>query len=87
MVGAAARLQRHLRRRQLGEERLHLGPPHVAAQDGLLVLIDAMQGEHGLGRVEANALKVHVDGPSGSDVDNQTLARDAAGPSTPTWID
>jgi len=45
-----------------------------------------MQGEHGLGRVEANALKVHADGPSGSDIDDQTLARDAAGPSTPTWM-
>lgn len=44
----------------------------------LLVLIDAMQREDGLGRVEANALKVHEDGPSGSDVDNQTLAHDAA---------
>jgi len=59
---------------------------HVAAQDSLLVLIDAMQREDGLGRVEANALKVHEDGPSGSDVDNQTLAQDAAGPSTPTLM-
>ena len=39
-----------------------------------------------LGRVEANALKVHEDGPSGLDVDNQTLAQDAAGPSTPTMM-
>jgi len=66
MVRAAACLQCHMRRRQLGEERLHLGPPHVAAQDGPLVLAHAMQGEHGLGRVEANALEVHADGPSGS---------------------
>src|SRR3954467_12042418 len=43
-----------------------------------------MQGEHSLGRVEAKSLKLHVDGPLGSDVDNQTLAQDAAGPSTPT---
>lgn len=84
MVRAAARLQCQVRRRQLGEERLHLGTPHVAAQDDLLVVIDAMQREDSLGRVEANALKVHLDGPSGSDVDNQTLAQDAAGPSTPT---
>jgi hypothetical protein len=48
--------------------------------------IDAMQGEHSFGRVEANALKVYADGPSGSDVDNQTLAHDAAGPSTSTRI-
>jgi len=36
-------------------------PAHVAAQDGFLVLAYAMQGEHGLGRVEANALELHVD--------------------------
>ncbi len=71
---------------RLGEERLHLRPPHIAAKDGLLVVVDAMQGEHGLGRVEADALKIHADGPSGLDVDSQTLARDAAGPSTPTRV-
>jgi len=49
-------------------------------------VVHAMQGEDGLGRVEANALKVHEDGPSGSGVDNQTLAQDAAGPSTPTMM-
>ena len=31
--------------------------------DGFLVLVDPMQGEHGLGRVEANAFKVYADGP------------------------
>ena len=86
VVRAAARLQYHVRRRQLGKERLHLRPSHVAAQDSFLVVIAAMQREDSLGRVEANALKVHADGPSGSDVDNQTLARDAAGPSTPTMM-
>jgi hypothetical protein len=40
--------------------------------------------ENGLGRVEANALKLHADGPSGLSVDNQTLAQKAVGPSTPT---
>ena len=50
-------------------------PPHVRF---------AMQRGHSFGRVEANALKVYADSPSGSDVDNQTLAQDAAGPSTPT---
>ncbi len=64
--------------------RLHLGPPHGAAQDGFLVVVHAMQREHSLGRAKANALKVHADGPSGSDGDNQTLAQDAVGPSTPT---
>jgi len=85
-VRAAARLQGHERRRQLGEEGFHFGPPHVAAQDHLLVMVNAMQREDSLGCVEANALKVHADGPSGSDIDNQTLAQDAAGPSTPTMM-
>jgi hypothetical protein len=84
MVRAAARLQCHKRRRQFGEERLQLSPFDVAAQNDLLVVVHAMQRKNSLGRVEANALKVHEDGPSGSDVDNQTLAQDALGPSTPT---
>ena len=78
--------QRYERRWQLSKERLHLGSLQITPQDGSLVLVDAMQSEHGLGRVEANALKVHVDGPSGSEFNDQTLARDAAGPSTPTLI-
>ena len=67
MVRAAARLQSHMRRRQLGEERLHLGPLHVAAQDGLLRRGPRHASVNtALDVSEANALKVHADGPSGS---------------------
>jgi len=42
-----------------------------------------MQGEHVLGRIDRNALKLHLDGPWLL-YDNSTLAQDAVGPSTPT---
>jgi len=44
-----------------------------------------MQGEHVLGRIDRNALKLHLDGPWLL-YDNSTLAQDAVGPSTPTVL-
>jgi hypothetical protein len=43
-----------------------------------------MQRENMLGRINRNALKLHLGGPFVDDDNNSTLAQDAVGPSTPT---
>jgi len=66
-----------------GKEAFHLAALELAPQHWALLLIDTMQREHVLGRVDRNALKPHWGGPW-LVCDNSTLARDAVGPSTPT---
>jgi hypothetical protein len=55
----------------------------VAAQQRAVLLFHAVQGEHGLGCIDGDALPPDGDGPWLVD-DNPTLARDAVGPSTQT---
>jgi hypothetical protein len=53
----------------LFEERDQLRTTQIEAQYGTIVLVNAVQGEHGLGRVEANAAKLLVwTAPGGIDV-------------------
>ena len=47
------------------------------------MLIDPVEREHVLGRVDRDALKLHQDGPW-LEYDSSTVARNAVGPSTPT---
>jgi hypothetical protein len=65
VVRAATRFQRHHGRRQLGKEIFQSGALEAASQRGPFVLAHATHGENGLGRIQANALKVHQDGPPG----------------------
>jgi hypothetical protein len=59
----------------------HLGTFEFAPQHRTLLLSDAMEGEHVLGRIDRDALKLHAGGPW-LRFDNSTVARDAVGPST-----
>src|SRR4051812_37491950 len=89
MMRAATGLQHNLGRLELAEEGFDLAPSELAAQHRAVLLVDTVQREHVLGRVDRNALKLHEDGPS-LEHDSPTLARDAVGPSTPTsgiWVD
>ena len=88
VVRSAAGLQCHERWRQFGKKGFEISCPSddCGARAVFSSRSNAMQREDSFGRIKANALKVHKDGPSGSGVDNQTLAQDAAGPSTPTII-
>jgi hypothetical protein len=83
MVGATAGLQYHLRRILFDEEGFHLGASELAPRRRALLLIDTMKREHVPGRIDRDALVLHLDGPWLVD-DNSALARDAVGPSTPT---
>src|SRR3954451_14576963 len=83
MMRAATGLQHNLGRLELAEEGFDLAPSELAAQHRAVLLVDTVQREHVLGRVDRNALKLHEDGPS-LEHDSPTLARDAVGPSTPT---
>src|SRR4051794_14487806 len=83
MMRAATGLQHNLGRLELAEEGFDLAPSELAAQHRAVLLVDTVQREHVLGRVDRNALKPHEDGPS-LEHDSPTLARDAVGPSTPT---
>ena len=72
---------------KLLEERHHLRATKVDAQDRPFLLINAMQREHGLGRVDAYApilghgrLRIWL-------LAAPILALDAVGPSTPTILD
>ena len=56
VMGAAACFLRDDRRRQLAEKRHHLRAPKIDAQDWPILMVDAMQREHGFGRVDAYAL-------------------------------
>src|SRR3954447_14357095 len=83
MMRAATGLQHNLGRLELAEEGFDLAPSELAAQHRAVLLVDTVQREHVLGRVDRNALKLHEDGPS-LEHDSPTSARDAVGPSTPT---
>src|SRR4051812_23209453 len=83
MMRAATGLQHNLGRLELAEEGFDLAPSELAAQHRAVLLVDTVQREHVLGRVDRNALKLHEDAPS-LEHDSPTLARDAVGPSTPT---
>ena len=63
VVRATAGLQHHLGRFLFGEEALHLGTLEFAPQHRTLLLIDAMEGKHVLGRIDRDALKRHTGGP------------------------
>jgi hypothetical protein len=59
MMRAAAGFQNDLGGRKLFEERDQPRSPHVQTQDRLIIgLADAVQGEHGLGRVDGCQLIV-----------------------------
>jgi hypothetical protein len=55
-MGAGTCFQGNLGRRQVLEECDHLRAAKIGSQYCLTSFIDAVQGEDGLGRVEANAL-------------------------------
>ena len=59
VVRAGAGFEGHLRRRQLAEKPFDLRPPQLAAQRRSIPLIDAMERENMLGRVDRNALDFH----------------------------
>ena len=85
MMRSAARLQYDLGRFLFGKEGFHLSAPELTPQHRAFIRVDTMQREHVLGRIDCNALKLHLDGPS-LVFDNSTLARNAVGPSTPTSL-
>src|ERR1035437_7451181 len=84
-MGATASLQYHLCCILFAKEGFHLAAPELAPQHRAFLLIDAMKGEHVLGRINRDALILHLDGPW-LVYNNSTLARDAVGPSTPTAV-
>jgi hypothetical protein len=57
-MGAAARFQGNLGRRQVPEEGGHLSAAKIGSKHRMTTFVDAVQGEDGLGRVEANALNL-----------------------------
>ncbi|ATR19286.1 hypothetical protein CTJ15_02695 (plasmid) [Roseomonas sp. FDAARGOS_362] len=63
-MGAATGFQHYLGRRQLGAEGLELRPGHVLAQDGLIPLIDPVQGKGGFRGVDRETLELHRTGLS-----------------------
>ena len=69
---------------KLLEEGHHLRAAEVDSQHRLICLIDAVQGEDGLGRVDANALNLGHGRLRSWLMTTQVLALDAVGPSTPT---
>src|ERR1019366_1862613 len=84
VMGAATGFHDDLGGRKLFEERYQPRPPQIQAQHWLIGLADAVQGEHGLGRVDGyelisghGRLRVWL-------VTTPSLACDAGGPSTPT---
>ena len=83
MVRASAGFKHHLGWLLLGKEAFHLAALEFAPRHRALVVIDPMQREPVLGRINRDALKLHPDG-AWLLIDNSTLARDAVGPSTPT---
>ena len=83
MVGAPAGLQDHLGGLLFAEEGLYLAAPELAPQHRALLFIHTMQREDMLGRINRDALILHLGGPWLL-FDTSTLARDAVGPSTPT---
>jgi hypothetical protein len=83
MMRAATGLKDNLGRLLFAEEGFDLTALELARKRRAILLIDATEGEHVLGRIDRNALKLHGDGLS-LEYDNPTLALDAVGPSTPT---
>lgn len=59
VVGAATCFQHYLRGRGLAEERLEPSPGQILAKDRATVLINSVQGEDGLGRINGYTLKLH----------------------------
>src|ERR1700739_4674247 len=83
-MGTPAGFQYHLGCILLAKECFHLAAPDLAPQHRAFLLIDTMKREHVLGRVDRDALKLHLDGPWLMD-DNSTLAREDVAPApTPT---
>ena len=85
MVRASARFKHDFRCLLFGEEAFHPRALEFAPKHRVLLFIDTVQREDVLGRVDRDALKLHLDGPLLED-NNPTLAPDAVGPSTPTVV-
>src|SRR5271165_3957719 len=84
VVGTAARFQDDLRGRELPEERIHLPATQIGPKHRMIPLVDAVQGEYGLGRVDGNALILGHGRLRSWLFTAPILAHDAVGPSTPT---
>src|SRR5205823_12087425 len=65
VVRGAARLDPDPRRRQFGEDFLHLAAPDLPPQHRLLSLVDSMKLKDILGRVQTNPDNRYSDGSSG----------------------
>ena len=85
VVRTPARFEHDLGRRLLGKKAFHLAAAEVTAQHSPLGLVYAVQSENVLGRVDRNAFKLPWRAaPCLTVANDQTLALDAVGPSTPT---
>jgi len=73
MARTAAGLKDDLGRLLFAEEGFNLTALELAPQHRTILLMDAMVGEHVLGRIDRNALKLRGDGPS-LECDDPTLA-------------
>ena len=73
MMRAATGLKDNLGRLLFAKEGFNLTALEFAPQRRAILLINAMEGEHMLGRIDRNALKLHGDGPS-LEYGNPTLA-------------
>ena len=87
MMAAATGFQGNLGGRQLGEEVDHLPAAQIEPQRRPLRLIDAVQREHGFGRVDGNAFILGHGRLRSWLFTAPSLARDAVGPSTPTMTE
>ena len=83
MVRRPAGLDGHPHRRKFRKERPHILPPKIPPQHRPIPRIHGMNGENGLGRINRNACNL-FHGRLLVLRRQQTLALDAAGPSTPT---